>query len=130
MSLFTLYLITMLPSMGTAFTTLGVLSIIVFGVWALIVFIEDVDEYKRLVIKYLKISFFVLFIGVLIPTNDALKYIIGGYVITNIEGIEKLPKNLIKYANTILEEEVGDVKKVVTDQVRVSREESVYSLIG
>ncbi len=115
MSLFTLYLITMLPKIGTAFNTIGILSIIVFGVWALVVFIEKIEEYKKVVIKYLKISFFVLFIGVLIPTSDTLKYIIGGYVITNIEGIEKLPKNLIKYANTILEEEVGDVKKVVTD---------------
>ncbi len=116
MSLFTLYLITILPEIGATLSILGILFFIVFASLTFIVFLEGVDEYKKRVLKFLKISFFVLFIGVLIPTSDSMKYIIGGYVITNIEGIEKLPKNLIKYANTILEEEeVGDVKKVVTD---------------
>jgi len=42
-------------------------------------------------------------IAVVLPSESELMRIIGGHVVTNIEGVEKLPPNLIDAANAFLE---------------------------
>jgi hypothetical protein len=39
----------------------------------------------------------------MIPSEKALYKIIGAYAVTNIEGVEKLPPNIVKAANNFLE---------------------------
>ncbi|WP_417825349.1 hypothetical protein [Thalassospira povalilytica] len=50
---------------------------------------------KRLV--FASLAVFVLLFA--IPSSSGMYRIVGGYVATNIEGIEELPKNLINAAN-------------------------------
>jgi hypothetical protein len=43
-----------------------------------------------------------------LPSERQLKYILGGYVVTNIVGLNELPPNIIKAANKFLEDYAVD----------------------
>lgn len=43
-------------------------------------------------------------ISIFTPSAETMRWMIGGYIVTNIEGIEKLPPNLVNMANRFLEE--------------------------
>ena len=47
-------------------------------------------------------SIITAFISSFIPSEKSVYKIIGAYAVTNIEGIEKLPPNLVKAANNFL----------------------------
>ena len=119
MNLFTLYLIfTVLPNLNTASITLCVLS----GI-ALIIFMvcyvfstgddnaNDLALCKKIIPKLLILFVPVFILTVLIPSGKQLAYLVSGYVITNTEDIDKLPKNLVDAANKYLEDyKAEDVK--------------------
>jgi hypothetical protein len=48
-------------------------------------------------------SIIAAFIGSFIPSEKSMYKIIGAYAVTNIEGIEQLPPNIVKAANNFLE---------------------------
>lgn len=53
-------------------------------------------------------GFISLFFACILPSQSDITKISGAYVVTNIEGIEKLPPNLVKVANDYLERMVMD----------------------
>ena len=106
MDLFTLYAIFALINLGPWFK--GASFLIGFTTFCLLfagaVFMEG--EIKPLV-KY-GICGFVLtllssLVSVLIPKEDQMWYIVGGYAVTNVEGIQELPENIVGAANAFLE---------------------------
>lgn len=119
MSLFTLYLISILPSLSNLTSVIGTLSIIAFGVLTVMVLFlaGEGDDVPAGITKArnlaLKIALPCLIIATLIPGEKQLYMIAGGYVATNTAGVEKLPDNLVKAANNWLEKlaETGEEKK-------------------
>lgn len=111
MSLFTLYLITtILPNIDEMFTIAFVVSILIAGFVAIgcaLTFIADDKPQNKVCAKVLKKIMWVLIplalINVFLPSSQQIYTIMGGSIVTNIEGIEKLPPNLINAANDFLE---------------------------
>lgn len=114
MSLFTLYLIiTVIPSLNILFTISTIVMVIVATI-TLVVGLQLVDDcdFKnkegQFVIKAIKRTVTGLIISVLMciatPSKEQIYTIVGGYAVTNVEGIDKLPKNMVAAANKFLEE--------------------------
>lgn len=103
MSLLTLYLITtILPNLS-----LLMQGMLVFGLSALImvVFFYGIMEAKLWPhTKAFVIGLCIVgAVSCFIPDERQLALIIGGHFATNIEGIDKLPVNVVKAANSFLE---------------------------
>jgi len=105
MDLSTLYLILILPNIGKV---LGVASLITITL--LIVFMtnasfdEEVNESFSKIKSSIKYILLCGFLSVMIPSEKQMMYMIGGYAATNVDGIEKLPKNVVSAANKFLED--------------------------
>lgn len=74
------------------------------------------DWYKRLFTKITKPALIVGVVTILLngfyPDKGVIKYMIGGTAIvaaSKLEGVEKLPKNIIDLANAFLEETTEDI---------------------
>jgi len=74
---------------------------------------EVMDVHKKYV--PFKLILLIAFLTALYPSKDDLKYIIGGSLVINgvqaasdIEGVEKLPENLVNAMNVFLEKAVDD----------------------
>ncbi len=119
MSIFNLYLITILPNIRDFFTFLSIGILIIFLIIMLVTSLtvdfslekateEAAKKVRRDTLSNYKlfISLFLIFsiFSVLIPTERQIYQIVGGYSVTNIEGISKLPANLVGVANKYLEE--------------------------
>lgn len=116
MNIFTLWMIASLPSLGVALSVFGGAASVALGLALLASLImratakdyePDIDAAEKLTSLTKPLFIFaVIFclIGNVIPSKEDIKWIIGGYVVTNIEGVEKLPSNLVEAANTWLEE--------------------------
>jgi len=114
MSLFELYLLFILPEVGdlmvaiSFFVLAAGVTIISIGLFTDEMGKESARKIAKLVVAP---ALLILILGAFIPSKDAMKYIIGGYAVTNLEGIEKLPKNLVNAANAFLESQPkGDEK--------------------
>ncbi len=119
MSLFNLYLITILPNIGDFFIALSIGTIAVF-LMLMVITSMTIDctmdsntekaakeARKKIILSYkLFVSIVIIFgiLAVLIPSEKQIYQIVGGYSVTNIEGIDKLPANLVAVANKYLEE--------------------------
>lgn len=120
MSIFTLYLLTILDGIDVI-TFLGALMGILFGGGALFMYLVESasvykDEASLAIAKKAKsilipIGIISLLLHVLIPTTDQAIKIVGGYYVTNLEDIDKLPKNAINAANQFLESYAEPVKE-------------------
>lgn len=114
MSLWTLYLITILPNVGGFFIKMPMIIMAIFSLGVVSCNINQEDEKARKWRSSLKkISFFaipLIFLGVLIPTQNQMYLIVGGYAATNVEGINKLPANLVGAANAYLEKIAKEVE--------------------
>jgi len=67
---------------------------------------EEVPSWASKTFKVALVTF--LITGVLnmfVPSQKQMLLVLGIHSVTNIEGIEKLPKNIVKRLNDILEEE-------------------------
>lgn len=112
MSLFELwFLFIVLPFIDKV----GIFSTIVLGVIAVIstlilitTSVEDPEFRDNFItgVKNHKVIFFVLmsvsFMGGVVPDKGQVALIVGGSVVTNVEGINELPENVIKAANNYL----------------------------
>jgi len=115
MELSTLYWILILPNIGVFFTVIGVLIIVacLFLIISAAISIDctygNEDKINRLrktrdkATKFMVLPVIILFIAVFIPSGKQMMYMIGGYAATNIEDVEKLPKNVVNAANKFLE---------------------------
>ena len=115
MDLFTLWVVMTLPSVGKFISLIsGVLFVTCFA-GGLVYHLEgssdkDASKAKYLLHKWCPSMVFICLISTMIPSHDQMKYIVGGYVATNIEGVEKLPKNIVEFANKFLEEQTKEDK--------------------
>jgi len=109
----TLYWILILPKISITLGTLASLTLgggLVSGFLIWLFASESADEGasiatgKKIISNTLKTMIPVLILVSFIPTQKMMMYMIGGYAVTNIEGIEKLPKNVIGAANKFLED--------------------------
>lgn len=116
MSLFTLYLISVLPGFSGLASGIGWFLITYFTIWFLGATLGDYDDYnektkgsrkRSLIINFKKwgvLSIIACFLfSALIPSEKQLYTIAGGYMATNTTGIDKLPDNIVKAANSWLE---------------------------
>lgn len=85
--------------------------------------IKRIIPFKILIVSILVLSV----VKTLIPTQDTVKWMVGAYVasltvdgIKNIEGIDKLPDNAVKYMNNFLSEFENKVEESV-DKVNQSK---------
>ena len=116
MSVFTLYLLfSLLPSLDWAAGLVMAVSAVLFIAMCIAWVITHIecydDEEKKQILantrKGMKISFIVLCsfltVRVLVPNENAIYTIAGGYIATNTKGMAKLPENLVGAANDYLE---------------------------
>ena len=110
MSVFELWaLFVALPTLEGISTFILVLLCITFVAIGIIFLIsegESWDGTKMFLEKFKSILIGLLLLGVVgnfVPNEKQIALIIGGAVATNTEGVEKLPENLVKAANSFLE---------------------------
>ena len=116
MDLSTLYWVLILPNIGTFFTIISCLLIIGAGTIIVSSAMEldgyNVEEERKTKLratrnkatKFLVVPMALLFVSVFVPSSKQMMYLIGGYAATNVEGVEKLPKNVVNAANAFLEQ--------------------------
>ena len=105
MSVFELYVLTTIPSVGYFFVTVSIVTAILSG-FGVMVYAMVNDEMLPNPARNTLIAVILVcgFIGVLIPGERAMYTIVGGYIATNIEDVEKLPANTVKALNKLLED--------------------------
>lgn len=118
MSLWELWLLTVIPSVGNIIGFIGILlggTSAVLGFLGVMEYFDNRDSilYQEDALKGLlmfrksiiggAVAVFVLLVAALIPSKQDLYFIVGGSYVTNIEGIDKLPPNIIKATNVFLE---------------------------
>lgn len=113
MELFDLYLISILPSFREFFSLLAFLCLVCTVIGGIMCCMAVVDGYrvKKCVLIVPLLGLFFGILSALTPSEKQLYFIAGGYAATNVEGIEKLPSNLTKAANTWLERLAEEVKE-------------------
>jgi hypothetical protein len=111
MELSTLYWLLILPSVGGAMLLMGAFSTVGFGVICVLSLFDDCPWHKKVKFNYIIIPIFMWLAGILIPSEKQMMYLIGGYAATNVENIEKLPKNVVDAANKFLEDYTTQDKK-------------------
>ena len=106
---------TVLPNLETAADALTFVSAMAFILLLFISVIFDDDARKAEAVErraaavskrwWIALTVLVcsITVGVLAPTERQIAMIVGGYVATNIEGVEKLPANVVRAANAFLE---------------------------
>jgi hypothetical protein len=103
MSLFALYLLIMLDRVEYLFVGI-MLSIVLITFMLSVIYAEDIGK----VVKVLKRGFAgfltAMLLMTLIPNTKQAMLIVGGYYVTNLEDINKLPDNTVRAINTFLEE--------------------------
>jgi uncharacterized BrkB/YihY/UPF0761 family membrane protein len=123
MSVFMLWLmIVFVPNIsfvtGLFFSNLMVISVVAgaFGAVKMLIAQQDDDEDgRKMALRILKFAkkvgvYAIVFalISSALPNERQLKYILGGYVFTNIAGLNELPPNILRAANKFLEDYAVD----------------------
>ena len=114
MDLSTLYWILILPNIGSSIAVVSVFSAVGLMAFSAVQQINHNDsykedkkeEYKKSYVSSRKWAASIIVIGLMtnfIPSSKQTMYLIGGYAATNVENIEKLPKNVVDAANKFLE---------------------------
>ncbi len=118
MSFWEIYVLTILPGfiepLGVIAFFSGMISLfLISGVLASIMGELSVDKEKNAMLgKMLRkwayvtlpLCIFSMFSAKMIPSEKQMAFIVGGYMLTNIQGIKDLPPNLVKAMNTALDE--------------------------
>lgn len=122
MSFWLLYAIAVLDDVGQLAGFLGLLTFVVgfigIGICRICIATESENssEYKAagkflpVANKALILGIIAMFISCAIPNKDEWKLIIGGYFVTNIEGIDKFPPEIVGAAHNFLEKYGTDDK--------------------
>ena len=113
MDLFTLYAIFALINLGGWFKGIAVIIGISFLLTAPALIIAGCDNKGDGFYYFNKLKTWIIFsavlvvlsslASVLIPDEEQMWYIVGGYAVTNVEGIQELPENIVGAANAFLE---------------------------
>lgn len=118
MGLFELYLLTVIPSFGGLLRVLGVVGVVASSLASIVYFMAKAEEFneekvKKLEDKYggmLKKAFItfpiIILLSALFPSKQDMYFIGGGYIAieaTKVDGVDKLPANVVKALNTFLE---------------------------
>lgn len=106
MELWQLYALMVLPDVAATICILAAVAIIVI-LFSSLLLAREIDEW-RVFMKKIKGWIITLgcvfFLALFIPGPKTTMLIVGGYAATNIEGVEKLPPNMVKAANKFLEQ--------------------------
>ncbi len=111
MDLSTLYWVLILPKFGDLFSFFGGLIFLIMGVLYGFSLFDDYPWHKKIKKIHVAVPFIVMSFAMFIPSEKQMMYIIGGYAATNVEDIEKLPKNVVDAANKFLESYTDTEKK-------------------
>jgi len=104
MSLFLIYMLVIMPTIGVAIAVIGFFGAVAGAICYALSYDKGCWWYGKRYTRYMWIFGTIWIIGLLIPTQDQMKYVVGGYVVTNVEGIQDLPKNVMGAANKFLED--------------------------
>ena len=105
MELSTLYWVLILPKLAQSIAVICIISITVLGVGGMLFAVIEQEKIgKTVAIWTFSTCAPLLIITAFIPNEKQMMYLIGGYVATNTEGVEKLPKNVVDAANRFLED--------------------------
>jgi ABC-type molybdate transport system substrate-binding protein len=109
MTAFELYLYsTLIPNLGTLLMVFCIISIVFTVVGGCMYFGEDKEVSKKYFIMPSILFIVFMCISTALPNADQLKVIVAGSYLTNIQDIEKLPPNAVKYLNQFLEENIKE----------------------
>ena len=120
MELWQLYLMLQADSINNGVTALLVITSILLSLGCPIAFAaindfahtENRESYRRYVKRTAKTSLITILILIpitmLMPSTKTLTYMIGGYYVTNIEGIKDIPPNVLNMMNKFMEEYIED----------------------
>lgn len=106
MDLFTLYLITILDGLNGIFRVglfVGLAAVPTIVLTDLVINERVPNYFKRYLRTYVVSMVVVGLLSAVTPTTNQAFMIMGGYYVTNIDDIEKLPPNVIKAANGFIE---------------------------
>lgn len=109
MSLLTLWLLfVVLPGLRGLTPGLFACSTILIGIyggWFIISLVEGSPHKPPVFLRNLGVFLLILasIISVTTPDKKSIMIIAGAYSVTNVEGIEKLPPNIVRAANDYLE---------------------------
>ena len=128
MSFFIIYLMLMLTELNSRVYGLNKvmvpIAIVLFVVWIFYVIINYVDPHHDTFRKmgpglskvtkwYAGVAAVLMVLYIITPTKQTAYLMIGGYAVTNVEGIKELPANVIGAANHFLEEYQASQKSEV-----------------
>ena len=119
MSLFELYvLFVLVPALSSIG---GIITCIILALTGVGLFITlmaagegdlaEVAPYWKRGIKYLGIPLVVGMLLSLAPDEKQVKFLAGGYVVTNVDGIAELPENIVESANAFLKSIADEQEK-------------------
>lgn len=112
MSLWLLYLIEVLPNLRTVLIIIGLPLACGAAIFTLAgIYDEDPKYYKLGAKRLAPICLACWLIAALIPSTTGMYRIIGGYFVTDIEGIEKLPPAVVDAAEAWLKSVAKDAQK-------------------
>ncbi len=111
MTFWLLYIIVMLPSVGSLFLHIAAASTVAIAIFSVAFFMataeESPAEWIRLWKRNIKIAVVVFIIslpiGLTIPTTHQMYSLVGGYYVINMEGVSDLPPKVVAAMNTFLD---------------------------
>jgi hypothetical protein len=116
MDFWTLYLLTIIPSVQDFATFMAFFSFVGFGFASILKYTDMVMDENILprlnrVTKWcLPILFISATISLLLPNATGLATLVGGYYVTNIEGIADVSPNVVEMLNRMIEESGHDAQ--------------------
>ncbi len=124
MEMWTIYWLLTIPEIGRYVQGVGVIFLLVSILTVIVtIFIyvlwrfdndEDAASAFKLIMPCALVSIFIAitfnFAAALIPTKENMMYIIGAYAVTNVDGVEKLPPNIVNAANKFMEDYIEEVE--------------------
>lgn len=119
MSMFDLYVLFVLLPAINGFVipaTICLISSILIGVIVWIIGVVENEPpaiaFGKLLLKTVAVPALVIaLLSSLAPTGKQVPVIVGGYVATNIEGVEKLPESMVKAVDSYLQQFNTDAKE-------------------
>lgn len=122
MDLFTAYLLVMAPSVGTWLQGISAAMIAIPCIVIVMLFVAACsfiaekraiwdNAPKKLLTSILVVGFVLNGVSAMIPKEKQMMMLAGTYFVSNIEGIDKLPPNIIKSINSALENYSSTDKK-------------------
>jgi hypothetical protein len=116
MSIWLLYLITILPNVGEVLGAIVVISLALLIVVGIMISAvespsESLDKWLAFSESKVKYIILIIILAVIIPSEKQMYTILGGYAVTNIEGVNQLPANIVNAANAYLGKVAEDMKE-------------------